>query len=228
MKKHLLSLGICLALLQMVKPAEAQTMASAKASTSVSHADERQPAEALPALSSRYNYSIKAVKSESGFEQGDILISPGISFGAVGFGSGVGGSGFLPLLVSAEYSINDKFAVGPYLGFYSRSYSDIDYKWTSFSFGAKGTLHATGLLNDAFDSSMDAEKIDLYASTYLGLRTYSVSGAFIPGYVSSSSSEFNFGLTIGGRYFFNPNIGAFLELGYGAVGVGTLGVSFRL
>jgi hypothetical protein len=228
MKKHLLSLGICLTLLQIAKPAEAQTMASAKASTSVSHADERQPAEALPTLKSHYNYSIKAVKSESGFEQGDILISPGISFGAVGYGYGFGdgGSGFLPVSVSAEYSINDKFAVGPYVGFYSRSYSGTDFKWTSFSFGAKGTLHATGLLNEAFDSSMDAEKIDLFASTYLGIRTVSFNESFLG--QSASGSDFRFGLTIGGRYFFNPNIGAFLELGYGALGVGTLGVSFRL
>lgn len=133
----------------------------------------------------------------------------------------------MPISISGEYSLNDKFAVGPYLGFYSRSFSGLDYSWTSFSFGAKGTLHATGLLNDAFSSSMDAEKIDLFASLYLGIRTYSFSGdnSFLNSY---GGSEFRPGLTIGGRYFFTPKVGAFLELGYGAIGAGTLGVSFRL
>lgn len=222
MKKQLLSLGIGLALLQITSTVEAQTFASAESAPSITQLEDKQPVK--PQTAQPKTFATKA--SESGFEAGDILISPGLSFAPIGYGAGLygtGGSGFLPLSVSAEYSLNDKFAVGPYLGFYSRSFGN-DNKWTSFSFGGKGTLHATGLLNQAFSSSMDADKIDLFASAYLGIRTYSYSVS----YLGASSSEFGFGLTIGGRYFFTPNFGAFLELGYGALGAGTLGVSFRL
>ncbi|MBC7921344.1 MAG: hypothetical protein H7Z75_09680 [Ferruginibacter sp.] len=163
------------------------------------------------------------------FEKGTILISPGISFGAVGYGGYVGsGSGFLPLSASLEYSLDDKFAVGPYLGFYSRKYSG-SFRYSSFSFGDKGTVHATSLLNEAFDSSIDAEKIDLFASAYLGARTLSYTydnAAFNGNY--DNDFGLRLGVTIGGRYFFNPNLGVFLEVGYGAIGYSTLGVSFKL
>jgi hypothetical protein len=60
----------------------------------------------------------------------------------------------------------------------------------------------------------------------LGIRTYSFSQDVVG--ASASGSEFWPGLTIGGRYFFTPNLGAFIELGYSPLGAGTLGVSFRL
>jgi hypothetical protein len=219
MKKQLLSLGICLALLQVSNTAEAQTFASAESAPAITQVEDKQPAESQAARPK--TFATKA--SDSGFEAGDILISPGLSFGAI---YGYGGAGFLPLSLSAEYSLNDKFALGAYVGYASGSSSNLllNSKWTSFSFGGKGTLHATGLLNQAFGSSMDAEKIDLFASAYLGIRTFSYSQDFI----GASGTTFTPGLTIGGRYFFTPNIGAFLELGYGAIGAGTLGVSFRL
>ena len=197
MKKYAVILGVCLSLLSFSQTARAQ-----------------------------------AAEGGGGFEKGDLLLSPGISFGALGYGGYAGsGSGFLPLSASLEYSLDDKFAIGPYLGFYSRSYnfgSGLgNYKWTSLSFGAKGTVHATTLLNEAFDSNIDAEKIDLFASAYLGVRTlsYSYDIAGINPYENNLRPRG--GITIGGRYFFNPNVGAFLELGYGAIGYTTLGVSFK-
>ena len=198
MKKYTVILGVCLSLLLFSNTARAQ-----------------------------------AAEGGSGFQKGDLLLSPGISFGALGYGGYAGsGSGFLPLSASLEYSLKDKFAIGPYVGFYSRSYdfgSGLgNYKFTSLSFGAKGTVHATGLLNDAFNSDIDAEKIDLYTSAYLGGRTLSYTydnAAFGSHY--NNGFGLRLGVTIGGRYFFTPNVGAFLELGYGAIGYSTLGVSLK-
>ena len=171
----------------------------------------------------------QAAEGGGGFEKGDLLLSPGISFGAVGYGGlGYGsGSGFFPLSASLEYSLGDRFAIGPYFGFYSQKYTGFA-RFTSLSFGAKGTVHATGLLNDAFNSDIDAEKIDLYTSAYLGGRTLSYTydnAAFGSPY--NNGFGLRLGVTIGGRYFFTPNVGAFLELGYGAIGYSTLGVSLK-
>lgn len=213
-------------LFQITNTVEAQTFASAESAPSITQVEDKQPVE--PQAARPKTFATKA--SASGFEKGDILISPGVSFGAIGYN--YGGGSFLPLSLSAEYSLNDLFALGAFAGYYSGSYSYSFFgttsttKWTSFSFGGKGTLHATGLLNQAFSSSMDAEKIDLFASLYLGIRSESFSENIVG--VSASGTTFTPGLTIGGRYFFTPNIGAFLELGYGAIGAGTLGVSFRL
>src|SRR5688572_30807758 len=84
------------------------------------------------------------------YEKGNLTVSAGISFGLIGYGYGYysGASGFLPVFANAEYSVNDKFAIGPYAGFYSRSYSNGDLKFTSLSFGGRGTFHASNFLND--------------------------------------------------------------------------------
>src|ERR1700750_1435623 len=59
------------------------------------------------------------------YEKGDLLVNAGISLGLLGYSyAGYGNASFaLPLNASVEYSINDKLAVGPYLGYFSRSYA---------------------------------------------------------------------------------------------------------
>ena len=70
-------------------------------------------------------------------QKGDIAVNAGFSFGLIGYGYGYYGnaSGFLPVLLNVEYSINDKFAIGPYFGMYSRSYGAGEYKFRAMSFG---------------------------------------------------------------------------------------------
>lgn len=165
------------------------------------------------------------------YEKGDILVNAGISFGLIGYGGfGSGYSGFVPLSASVEYSINDKFGVGVFSGFVSRKYSNLyDYRFTGLSFGAKGTFHATGVLNELLDSNMDEEKLDLYASLLLGVKTYNwkYDNEGIDD-LYNNSTEPLFGPTIGVRYMFNPKIGAYFETGRGTFGFAELGVSFKL
>ncbi|MDO1445220.1 hypothetical protein Q0590_03105 [Rhodocytophaga aerolata] len=177
-----------------------------------------------------------AQSAKAQYEKGDILINPGISIGGYGYynyGLYSNSGGFLPLTINAEYSINDMFSVGGYAGYYSRTYKySNDYKdrWTALSIGARGTLHASGLLNDQLDLNINEEKLDIYASLLLGFETYSWKVDEKWGgsnYYNNGSRVFP-GLTFGARYFFTPKFGGYLELGRNAFGYLNLGVSFKL
>ncbi|HEU5147673.1 MAG TPA: hypothetical protein VFT90_13195, partial [Chryseosolibacter sp.] len=135
---------------------------------------------------------------------------------------------FLPISVNVEYSVNDVFAVGPYLGMYSRSYGAGDYRFRALSFGARGTFHASNFLNDNLNMSINTEKVDLYGALILGVETYSWKYAdYIGEGYYSNGSRVIFGPVLGIRYLFSPNFGAFFEGGRGAFGYGTIGISGR-
>ena len=161
------------------------------------------------------------------YEKGDLALNAGFSFGLIGYGYGYYGSasGFLPLSVNVEYSLNDKWAIGPYLGFFSRSYGSGDFRFTALSFGGRGTFHASSFLNENLDMNI-SEKVDIYASLLLGVETLSwkYRDESISGYYSNGSRVI-FGPTVGVRYQFTPKFGAFFEAGRGAFGFGTLGVT---
>lgn len=169
------------------------------------------------------------------YKKGDILVNAGISFGVIGYSWGAYGSssGFPPLTVNAEYSLNEMFSVGPYLGYYSRTYkhgNDYKDKFTAFSFGARGTFHASGFLNEHFNWNINEEKLDLYGSVMLGYEVYtwSFDEKYVGNnYYSSGASSLDFAPVIGARYNFTPAFGAFAELGRGSFGYFTLGGSAR-
>ena len=161
------------------------------------------------------------------FEKGDLAVNAGISFGLIGYGYGYygSGSGFLPLSLSGEYSINDRFAVGAYVGYFSRSYSSGDFRFTALSFGGRGTFHASSFLNDKLNMNL-SEKVDVYGSVLLGVETLSwkYRDDTLNGYYSNGSRVI-FGPVLGIRYLFSPNFGAFFEGGRGAFGLGSIGVT---
>ncbi len=165
------------------------------------------------------------------YQKGDILINAGISAGTFGYGYGLYGSssGFLPLTVNAEYSLNELFAVGPYAGIYTRSYKYAGYKdrFTALSFGGRGTVHASNLLNEHLELSIDPEKLDFYATVIMGFesRSWNFDAAYEGNPYYANEVYFDFGTIVGVRYNFNPKYSAFFELGRGTFGIGTLGVS---
>jgi hypothetical protein len=168
------------------------------------------------------------------YTKGDITANAGISFGTIGYSWGWYGnsSGFLPVTLNAEYSLNDKFAVGPYLGYYGRSFKYGDGykdKFTALSFGARGTFHASAFLNETLNWNINEEKLDLYASVMIGLETntWKFDNRFTGDNTYSNGTSLLFGPVIGARYNFNPGFGAFAELGRGAFGYITLGASAR-
>lgn len=174
-----------------------------------------------------------ATAAHAQYQKGDILVNAGLSVGVFGYGYGLYGSssGFLPVSLNVEYSVNDMFAVGPYLGIYSRSYRYSGYKdrFTALSFGGRGTFHASALLNEHLDLGINEEKLDIYATMIVGFesRSWRFDSAFVGDRHYNDEVFFDFGPVLGVRYKFNPNFSAFFEAGRGAFGIGTLGLSAK-
>lgn len=178
------------------------------------------------------------------YNKGDITLNAGISLGTIGFGGyglyGNNFSGFLPLTANIEYSIDEKFAIGGYGAFYSRSYNynfgSSRYRngFRAFAFGGRGTFHATPFLNDALDANIDGNKLDLYISVIAGLQVTSwfydddfknQTGFGDDLYANRVSPVL--GPVLGVRYMFTPGVGMYFEGGRGALGWATLGLSFK-
>lgn len=168
------------------------------------------------------------------YSKGDLTANAGISFGLIGYGFGYGSSsiGFPAISANVEYSLDDRFAFGPYLGYFARTYRAASYKngFSVVSFGGRGTFHATSSLNDWLSLSIDEDKWDLYGTLILGYEVYSWNYDSAWGdndLYDSSSGGLVFGPVVGARYHFNNKIGAYFEGGRGAFGWGTLGVSAK-
>ncbi len=147
--------------------------------------------------------------------------------GQVGLGLGFGGIygsvSFPPISFGFQYGIHEKISVGGIIGytssteevFFARNY---EWKYSYIVIGARGEYH--------FLENVD--KVDGYAGATLGYNIVSVSEPTgFGGTYSASGSYLLFGVHVGGRYYFNPQIAAFAELGYG-LGYLTVGVAFKL
>jgi hypothetical protein len=150
-----------------------------------------------------------------GIEDAKFFINGGIGFGILPYEMSLP-----PISLSAEYALglpNIPLSVGAYFGItgYNEeltAYSS--YKGTLAGFGAKGGYHFNFLKN-----------LDTYASLTLSWLVYTqeVKSA-IPGYggiiedttatAKNDLSTFLYGFSLGARYFFIRNIGAYAELGY--------------
>lgn len=179
---------------------------------------------------------LSSFSAQAQYAKGDITANLGISLGVIGYGVygglGTNASGFLPLSVAVEYSATDAFAIGGYAGYYSRSYKLVGYRnrWSTYSFGVRGSYHATPLLNDLLDANIAEEKWDIYGTVLLGYDVYSYTWGDNQLNIDDdiySNGDFAFGTVLGTRYFFNPKFAAFAELGRGTFGVLTLGVSAK-
>lgn len=174
--------------------------------------------------------SLVGQTAQAQYQRGDLTGNLGLSLVPYGYGLGYAGDGFgfLPLTTNLEYSLDDRFAVGGYLGFYSR--------YSSFSFGARGTFHATSTLNDWFNWNIDDSRWDIYASAILGLEMYNRvdyrydnSNPWSPTMTpySRRASRLDIGPLVGGRYFINPSFAVFAESGTGTMGAFTIGATLK-
>lgn len=120
-----------------------------------------------------------------------------------------------------QAGVHEKISVGGLVGYSSSSYGISTYEWTySYIFiGARGEYHFVDL---------DVDDFDLYGGVTLGYNIVSVSEpSGYSGFYSAEGSYLLYGFHLGGRYYFSPTVGAFLELGYG-VGYIVAGVTFRI
>ena len=178
-------------------------------------------------------------------EKGDMILNLGIGFGNHYTNRGDGFSVSVPpISASFEYIVKDDlfsgkgaFGVGAFAQFMNYKYevtnnSEVtsgtvnmfilksamfsstvsDWKYNKFIIGPRGYLHYNFL-----------DKLDTYTGLMLGLD-----------YVSWGSGNSNYNNTafiwswfIGGRYYFNDNLAAMLELGYGAT-YANVGIAYRI
>jgi hypothetical protein len=186
------------------------------------------PAAESPVKTSR---AFASPKSDPGYQytQGTLVFNAGISVGLIGdysyFGL-TGASGFLPVTLSGEYSVNEIIGASAYFGFYDRNWGSGAYKYNVVTFGGRLVAHATDLLNDKLKTKLP-ERLDLYATLILGYRHYAWSsndGASVP----DSGGKVTFGPAIGARYMIIKNVGVYVELGRGPFGVLGTGISVKI
>ncbi len=142
--------------------------------------------------------------SAQSFNKGDINVGAGI-----GLGSRFGGG--LPIAIHGEYGITDAISGGVYAAFVSHSY------WTYTVIGVRGAYH----FNELLDLS---DELDVYGG--LTILNTSVKADGI-GRLGGVGSGLDFGIYIGGRYYFTDNIAAYAELGNG-VAYFQVGVTLKL
>jgi len=151
------------------------------------------------------------------YKKGDKLLNLGI-----GLNSYYGGG--LPLGGSFEVGVTDEISVGAQADFYTwgRNFGGYKWRYTFLPIAVRGSYHANKLLN------LNNDKLDLYGGAQLGyyISSFSDNSGFTGLYDNSYGNRVLFGLHIGGRYYFKPNLGGFAELGYGVASL-KVGVAFK-
>jgi hypothetical protein len=152
-----------------------------------------------------------------GIEGSKFLINGGIGLGVLPYKMSLP-----PISASAEYVLAKiPLSVGAYFGitgYDEKLASSFSYKGTLAGFGAKASYHFNFLQN-----------LDPYVSLTLGWLVYSqeVKSPLTNTTAKNDLSTFLYGFNLGTRYFFTKNIGAYVELGYSAVSVASLGLSLK-
>lgn len=161
--------------------------------------------------------------SQMAYKKGDQVVNLGIGLG--GF-AGVYGSGGIAITGGYEYGVTENISVGGVVGYSSSSetvWGDYGWKYTYIVIGARGAYHA-----DLFHNP----NIDTYGGILLGYNIVSskVTGT-LPYYgwagSSASASYLEYGIFVGGRYYFDPHWAVQAELGYG-LGILNVGIAYKL
>lgn len=163
-------------------------------------------------------FSATFASGQARYNKGDVLLNAGIGLGYY-FAGGV------PLLLSAEFAVNDVFSVGPYLGYTSYNYNygfgGYRYKYTFFDIGARASYHFSELFE------IRNEKVDVYGGAFLGFVISSFSGDTFTGYDDPYAGGLRLGIHAGARYYFSEKVAGYGELGYGIAPL-SLGLTFKL
>lgn len=168
------------------------------------------------------------VQAQSPYELGTQTFSAGIGLGW-SYSYFSNGTSFPAISLSYDYNIYEiedvgMLSVGGIFGFKKSTWKDpsSDYKKSvsSIVFGARGALHL-----DLFDNP----NLDTYGGVMLGIRSeqWKNNNPTYFGFNNYTDTRGLYGLFVGTRYFFNPNIAVYGELGYG-ISILNLGVSFEL
>jgi hypothetical protein len=155
-------------------------------------------------------------------KKGENVVTAGLGLGYPGV---YGTSGVPPIFASFDHAIQNRISVGGIVAYSSSSYSFTVDKWsyTYIFLGARGAYHFA-------EEIKDLKNFDLYGGIDLGYNIVSAkfsgqNSALYP--YSAGGSYFQFGIFVGGRYFFSQRWAATAELGYD-IGYFKIGVSYKL
>lgn len=132
-----------------------------------------------------------------------------------------------PAMAYLEVGVHQYITIGPFAAFSRWSYPTRQQSFLSL--GARGSFHLSPLFNDLLDGSIDEQKIDFYVSMLSGfeLRQYGADDIHPVSRFMDNAKLF-FGPLLGVRYYFSDDAAIFSEIGRGALGALTIGVSFKL
>lgn len=157
------------------------------------------------------------------YKKGNQVVNLGIGLG--GF-AGAYGTGGIAITGGYEYGVTENISLGGVLGYSSSSENFLDgtWKYTYFLIAARGSYHI-----DLFHNP----NIDTYGGILLGYNIVSSSVTWNAGYsnifgnvFTASSSYLEYGIFIGGRYYFDPHWAVQAELGYG-LGILNIGIAYK-
>jgi len=161
-----------------------------------------------------------------GVEGSSLLINAGVGYGMLPYKMSL-----LPISASVEYALqNIPLSIGGYFGMtgYDEELSAYSsYKGSMIGFGAKGSWHF----------NFGVKNLDPYVSLLAGWLVYNQEvKTTVPGYgiiddvsvtAENNLSTFLYGFNIGTRFFFTNNLGVYLELGYSAISVASVGLTLK-
>lgn len=153
---------------------------------------------------------------------GESVVTFGLGLGYPGV---YGSSSLPPLFLTYDHAIQDRISIGGMVSYSTSSYSFTADKWsyTYMFVGGRGAYHFA-------DEIKGLKNTDLYGGVTLGYvivsSSFSGRDARIYNY-SAGGSYFQFGLYVGGRYFFSPKWAGTAELGYD-IGFFKIGISYKL
>ena len=160
------------------------------------------------------------------FQPGEKIVQAGLGFGMMGL---YGDLVIPPISFSVDiakeiegYPISFGGLIGIAKSEYDWSYWTDEYKWTYtyFVLGARAAYHL----------KLESPKIDPYGGIMIGYNIVSFKepSGWDPSYnYSGGNSYLMYGFYGGARYFFNPKMAVYAELGYG-FGYLNLGISYKL
>lgn len=161
---------------------------------------------------------LPSVTKAQAFEPDSKVINVGIGVGG-NYGVWSGGSSIPQINISYEQGVWETggpgvITLGGFVGHKTYKYKAADWKWSWTTIGLRSAYHYNGINN---------EKVDLYGGLMLGYFIYSADG------YTGGSGGMGLDGFLGARYFFAPNVGAFLELGGGMYNfsIFKVGASFK-
>lgn len=174
--------------------------------------------------------SLSTVQAQGeSFREGDLLISPGISLGYY-----YGNTFTVPLSLSVEVGLSEFIGIGAFADYAQYSYrypGFASYNITSIGFGALGSFHYWGLIDELAEGlDLKSDVFDLYATLTLGYRvtTENWEGSNIPPTTNNEIDAFGLGGYFGGRYYLTEKFAIFAEGGRGFSGNSRFGLTIRL